>query len=148
MKLIRNNIEKQRQVFFCGDRYRKVWGDSKPQEWILSHVTLLDKMMPGYVLDHGDHWIEYSVLPGIQVSELPHTTHLVKKIYKFCLANIQETYPFAHGDWALSNMLMDGDTIRMCDWDNLDQYPLAKIMQKMHSDLTSSFGTLFLQLIK
>jgi RIO-like serine/threonine protein kinase len=148
MQLIRDNIEKRRQVYYCGDRYRKVWDNTVSSNWIKEHVHLLKQIVPGHVLDYSDCWIEYAVVPGTLVSELTHTPELVKKVYNFCLDNILETYPYVHGDWALSNMLIDNDTIRMCDWDNLGIYPMAEVINKLHEDLTSSFGVLFLKLIK
>ena len=147
MKLIRDNIEKKRRVYYCENRYHKVWDDKSPQ-WITNHADLLNKVVPGYVLDFGDNWIDYAIIPGTLVNQLPHTTELMQKVYNFCLVNIQQTYPYAHGDWALSNMLIDADVIRMCDWDNLGIYPQKEVYAKLHQDLLDSFGSAFLKLIK
>jgi hypothetical protein len=148
MELIRDNLEKHRSIYYCGSYYHKVWKGGNLDSWIKEHVELLNKVVPGYVLDFGDNWINYAVIPGIPVSELPHTPELIKKVYNFCLDNILETYPYVHGDWALSNMLIDGDTIRMCDWDNLGIYPMSEVIIKLREDLTSSFGNAFLNLIE
>lgn len=147
MEIIRENKEKQRTVYYCGDRYHKVWDNVMPV-WINNHVQLLNQVVPGYVLSHGNNWIDFAIIPGTPVSQLPHTEELVTKVYKFCLENIQQTYPYAHGDWALSNMLIDNNDIRMCDWDNLGLYTREDITKKLHEDLVSSFGDLFLKLIE
>jgi hypothetical protein len=143
MKLIRENKEKQRTTYFCGDRYKKVWENSTP-EWVIHHVQLLDKHVPGYVLNFGNNWIDYAVIPGVLASTFPHTPEFIKKIYKFCLDSIVETSPYVHGDWALSNMLVDGNIIRMCDWDNLGVYPMDEVKAKLIADLTDAFGKEFL----
>jgi RIO-like serine/threonine protein kinase len=147
MKLIRDNKEKQRSVYYCGNCYHKVW-NSKPAHWVKDHVDLLNKVVPGHVLDFGDNWIDYAVIPGTLVSQLPHTMELMQQVYNFCLENIEQTYPYAHGDWALSNMLIENNAIRMCDWDNLGIYTQEEVYAKLHQDLLDSFGSSFLELIK
>lgn len=147
MKLIRENIEKHRRVYYCGNRYHKVW-DNKTPDWVESHVLLLNKVVPGYVLESGDCWIDYTIIPGTPVSHLLHTPDLMKQVYNFCLDNIQKTHPYAHGDWSLSNMLIDGDSIRMCDWDNLGIYPADEVHAKMRQDLLDGFGRSVLELIE
>lgn len=146
MQVVRKNLEKNRTVFFNEDRYIKVWGDVKPA-WISSHVKLLKEIVPGYVIDHGGNWIAFKVLPGVPVSTLPHTDELIKKVYKFCLDNIAKTSPYAHGDWTLSNMIIDGDTIVLCDWDNVGIYPKEEVIKKLNSDLESAFGKEFKKVI-
>lgn len=142
MKLIRNNVEKQRRVYYCDDRYHKVW-DNTTSEWIKEHVQLLNKMVPGYVLDFGDCWIDYTVVSGIPASEFPHTLDFVKRIHNFCINQINETRPWYHGDWTLSNMIINGDTITMVDWDNLGKYSEAEAYEKLNSDLKSAFGEMY-----
>jgi RIO-like serine/threonine protein kinase len=144
MKLIRENKEKQRATYFCKDRYRKVWRNTTPA-WIKEHVQLLKQHVPGYVLNFGDNWIEYSIIPGVPASTLSHSPEFVDKIYKFCLDSIIETSPYVHGDWSLSNILVDGDKLRLCDWDNLGIYPMTDVRAKLISDLTNAFGTSFQQ---
>jgi len=147
MILIRENKEKHRQVYFLKNRYRKYWF-SKTPEWIKDHVKLLDTFFPGYILKHGDCWIDFKILDGITASTLPHTDEFILKIYNFCKNNIKETYPYAHGDWALSNIIINGSDIVMCDWDNLGIYANKEINDKLHDDLFSSFGEKFLKVIK
>lgn len=142
MKLIRNNVEKQRRVYYCENRYHKVW-DNTTAEWINEHVELLNIVVPGYVLDFGDCWIDYAVVPGIPASECLHTKEFVKRIHNFCLDQIERTKPWYHGDWTLSNMIVNRDTITMVDWDNLGKYSEAEAYEKLNNDLKSAFGELY-----
>jgi RIO-like serine/threonine protein kinase len=142
MKLIRENKEKQRKTYFCEDRYKKVW-DNTTSDWISEHVRLLKKHVPGYVLDYGSNWIDYAIIPGVPASTLSHSPEFINKVYQFCLDSIVETSPYVHGDWTLSNILVDGNKLRLCDWDNLGVYPMDEVKAKLISDLTSAFGTAF-----
>jgi RIO-like serine/threonine protein kinase len=146
MKLIRHNKEKNRFVYFCDDRYKKIWRNQN-SDWIKNHVSKLDQLLPGYVLDYGNNWIDFRIIKGTLVSTLPHTDELIKKVYKFCIDNIAKTSPYAHGDWTLSNMIINGDTILLCDWDNVGIYPQDEIMQKLNNDLESAFGDKFKKVI-
>jgi RIO-like serine/threonine protein kinase len=144
MKLIRENKEKQRATFFCGDRYRKEWY-SRPPEWISSHVKMLNEHVPNYVLASGNNWIEYKIVPGTLASEFKHTPEFIDRIYRFCLENIKQTMPYTHGDWSLSNMIIDGDNITLIDWDNIGFYHPDDVFEKLNEDLTNAFGTAFQQ---
>ena len=147
MELIRENKTKHRATFFCGDRYRKEWYNVSPV-WISYHVQLLNKVVPGYVLDFGNNWIEYKIIPGVPANTFKHTPEFIDQIYKFCINNIKEISPYAHGDWSLSNIIIDGNTLAMCDWDNLGEYDSADVLQKLNSDLTNAFGAAFQQYIQ
>ena len=144
MELIRENKEKQRATFFCGDRYRKEWYNVSAT-WIRNHVQLLNKLVPDYVLGFGDNWIEYKIIPGVPASTLSHSPEFVNRVYRFCLDSIAETSPYVHGDWSLSNIIVNGDTLKLCDWDNLGIYPMDEVKAKLISDLTNAFGTAFQQ---
>jgi len=140
MELIRENKEKQRATYFCGDRYRKVWGNNSP-EWIYRHVKLLERVVPGFVISYGDNYIEYKIIEGTTANVFEHTDDFIKKIYAFCLDNIQSTKPWVHGDWTLSNIVIQEDgTMIMIDWDNLGVYREEAYMNKLHSDLISAFS--------
>jgi tRNA A-37 threonylcarbamoyl transferase component Bud32 len=82
-------------------------------------------------------------VPGKLASEFPHTPEFVKRIHAFCLGQIDKTKPWYHGDWTLSNMIINGDTITMIDWDNLGQYPEEEAYAKLNNDLKSAFGELY-----
>lgn len=142
MELIKLNKEKHRSVFFNGTHYIKVW-ENNNAVWINKHVNLLKVFVPNYVVDHGENWISYNAIPGIQASKLPHTLEFVNFIYKSCLKQIESTKPWYHGDWALSNIFIDKNNIYMIDWDNLDQYPENEVYSKLNKDMKSAFGDLF-----
>ena len=52
MDLIKKNLEKNREVYKLEDRYRKVWYDID-MDRLEEHVTILEDVIPGYVLDYG-----------------------------------------------------------------------------------------------
>jgi RIO-like serine/threonine protein kinase len=139
MELIKENIEKNRRVYFCGDRYRKVWKDKT--EWIYTHVKTLEYLFPGYVLSHGNDYIEYAIIEGTLASDIKHTDQFIRQVYIFCLENIKATKPWIHGDWVLSNIIIqpNGQMV-MIDWDNLNISHETDYTKKLHSDLISAFG--------
>lgn len=139
MKLIRENKEKHRAVYFDGTNYVKVWKNKNPQ-WIKNHVDLLKVHVPDYVVDHGDNWISYKIVPGIMASTFSHTPEFINRIHNFCINQIEFMKPWCHGDWSLSNILIDGENIHMVDWDNLGQYPEEEVRAKLKKDLTAAFG--------
>jgi RIO-like serine/threonine protein kinase len=143
MKLIKENKNKQRAIYKMSDRIRKIWY-AKDYHWVIEHFNLLQKINPGYVLLNGrtsDYvFIDYKVIKGVTASTLPHTDKFIKKIYDFCLNNIETTQPYAHGDWVLSNIIVDQDQLTLCDWDNVGIYDKQEAIKKMHSDLKSAFG--------
>ena len=142
MILIRHNREKHRSVYFCETHYRKIWDNIDPG-WITAHVADLNRIFPGYVLNNGHDWIDFKIVSGTPASQLPHTPDFVERIHSFCLSQIEETTPWYHGDWTLSNMIVDGDTITMIDWDNLGCYPKEEVYTKLNLDLKSAFGDLY-----
>jgi RIO-like serine/threonine protein kinase len=142
MELVRMNKEKGRSVFYNNDHYVKIWDNISP-EWIIEHVQLLKDIVPGYVIDHGINWIAFKEISGVPASTFNHSVEFVQRIQQFCLDNIKQTYPYAHGDWTLSNMIIDNSTITMIDWDNVGIYPEEEVYNKMNSDLKSAFGNLY-----
>jgi RIO-like serine/threonine protein kinase len=144
MELVRMNQEKGRLVFYNNDHYVKVWNqDTITLEWINEHVQLLKNLVPGYVIDHGSNWIAFKEINGIPANLFDHSLEFMQRIRQFCLDNIKQTYPYAHGDWTLSNMIVDHDKITMIDWDNVGIYTEEEVYNKMHSDLKSAFGDLY-----
>lgn len=139
MVLVKQNKEKHRSVFFDGENYVKVW-EHKTSTWVSEHVTILNNLVPGYVINFGNNWIKFKTEPGTPASEFDHTEEFIKRIYNFCLEQIEYTLPYAHGDWVLSNIIINGDSIVMVDWDNVGIYPKDEIYKKLHSDLKSAFG--------
>jgi RIO-like serine/threonine protein kinase len=146
MELVKINKEKHRRVFKMDNCYKKVW-HFVDKDWLENHVDILEEINPGYILSHGikdgTMFVCYNIVPGIPANTFEHTKEFVQKIYDFCINNINETAPYAHGDWVLSNILIDGDNMRMVDWDNVDIYPPEMILEKLDSDLQSAFGDKF-----
>jgi len=146
MDLIKENKQKKRAVFKDGETYKKVWY-IKDVNWIETHVSLLKQFVPGYVKQYGwtedTMWLTMNPIAGIPASKFEHTPEFIRKVYAFCLENIRETKPYAHGDWVLSNIIVNGDTMQMCDWDNFNIWPANDIKTKLHSDLRSAFGDKF-----
>lgn len=151
MVLIKENSVKNRSVYKEKNFIRKYWHDQN-EYWIENHVKILDQLIPGYVISKGkDHkgcYIDFKILPGTCANEFEHTDTFIKKIYEFCLKNVKETSPYAHGDWVLSNMFVDGDDILLCDWDNVGVYDEVEIIEKLKKDLLSAFGNRFLEVIR
>ena len=147
MQLIKENIEKQRAVF-KKDNYtiRKIWYNT-PFEWLEEHCDMLDKVNPGYVKQIGyeeDHvWMDMQLVPGKLASTFTHTKEFVRKIDNFVKNHYEATNPYAHGDWVLSNIIIDGDSIEMIDWDNLGKHPSFFVKRKIKSDLKSAFGEMY-----
>jgi RIO-like serine/threonine protein kinase len=146
MELVRENKQKKRKTYKLVDRYRKVW-DFIDLTWLEEHVRLLNTVVPDYVLEHGYNdatmWIDFKIIPGTPAGQFEHTEEFIKKIYQFCLDNIKATSPYVHGDWVLSNIIVDGETMSMCDWDNLNIYPKEDVIKKLRNDLRSAFGEKF-----
>ena len=139
MELVKENKAKKRKIYFCGDRYKKVWENKS--NWISTHVKILNKVAPGYVLDFGVDYIDYKVIEGTPANTCEHTDEFIKRIYNFCLSTIKESNPWVHGDWVLSNIIIQpNDEMAMIDWDNLGIYHEAEYMKKLHADLISAFG--------
>lgn len=139
MELIKRNEEKKRSVFFTGTSYVKSWDNVTPQ-WVSDHVKLLKTMVPGFVIDYGENWIEYNIIKGTPANTVPHTDEYCKTIYDYCLQQIESTKPYVHGDWVLSNMIITDRGIRMIDWDNLGIYDETLVKEKLERDLISAFG--------
>jgi RIO-like serine/threonine protein kinase len=139
MELVKENKAKGRKVYFCGDRYRKVWENKI--DWIYTHVKILNRVMPGFVIDYGNDYIDYKVIEGVTANTVEHTDKFINKIYNFCLENIKATKPWVHGDWVLSNIIIQSDdTMVMIDWDNIGIYREEEYLNKLHTDLISAFG--------
>jgi RIO-like serine/threonine protein kinase len=151
MELIRENIVKKRKVFRTNSFIRKYWYD-KDLLWVQSHATLLESIIPNYVLnvgeDHSGVFLDMKIVEGIPASNFPHNVNFVKRIYNFCLNNIKETSPYVHGDWTLSNMIINDEKITMVDWDNVGIYSEKEIQIKLESDLVSAFGHLYYEALK
>ncbi len=150
MELIKENIQKKRQVWKTDTFYRKKWL-FKDLLWLQDHVENLKVITDGYILDYGSDensmWVDLKIIEGIPASKFEHTDEFIKKIYNFCLEQIERTQPYGHGDWVLSNIIVNGDKIEMVDWDNLSKHNKSMCMDKLHKDLRSAFGEKFDEVI-
>lgn len=143
MELIKENKQKKRAVFLKdSDTIRKFWYD-KDSVWMKQHAEILINVQPGYVKYVGENYIDFTRYLGQPASTFKHTPQFRDEVCKFCLAQINSTLPFAHGDWVLSNIIIDGNTMRMVDWDNVGIYDTKTIYTKLKADLQSAFGELF-----
>lgn len=142
MILVKENTIKQRKVYYTGHSYIKVW-DNKSTQWVKEHVRILDIVVPNYVISSGYNYIEYKVVEGKTANTFEHTDKFIDNIYKFCIGQIEDTLPFVHGDWVLSNIVINDNNITMIDWDNVGIYPKVEAYDKLYSDLYSQFGERF-----
>lgn len=147
MELIKENKEKQRSVFKLENGSIKKYWHNKDVNWLNAHIDILNKVNPGYVIDKGfDHlgiWAEFKHLTGFPAQFREHTPEFIKFIYYGCLKNLDDTAPFSHGDWVLSNIFINNDRLNFCDWDNVGIYNRESVMDKLHKDLYSAFGEKF-----
>jgi len=150
MKLIKQNLAKKRSVFFDGTHYHKIWHYSRP-EWLAEHFQTVKLLCPELPHDwhHTDSEMTFvmNVIPGTPASQFEHTASFVEQICRACQQNIQQTQPLYHGDWSLSNMIVNQGTVTFIDWDNIDRYSLHEVEQKLISDLHSAFGDTVLNYI-
>lgn len=143
MELIKENNIKKRKVYKGNRIYKKVWlfCDS---EWIQNLVALLDRLLPGYVVDYGfdenKMYMTVNEIRGNPVNTYEHTDKFIKEIVNFCKENIEKTQPYAHMDWVLSNIIDTGEGYELVDWDNLQMVSLEEARKKLRHDLLSAFG--------
>jgi RIO-like serine/threonine protein kinase len=146
MKLIKSTPERRREVWLLDDCYRKIWKYSKT-DLLTRHITLLKIAAPGYVLRHGydknSMWVDYKIIEGVSANTLYLSDELIEKIYRFVLKHFDQTAPFYHGDWQLSNIIVNDDDFTMVDWDNINTDFRDDMLIKLHFDLRESIGSRF-----
>lgn len=146
MLLIKSDIPRKREVWLLNDRYRKIWRYSRP-DLLFRHVKLINLAFPGFIIDHGhdkqNMWVDYRIIEGIRADRILLDDEKILKIYNFCLENIRETAPFYHGDWNLSNIIVNDGNLTLIDWDTINTDTEDEMMIKMHFDLRSSIGPKF-----
>ena len=103
-------------------------------------MEIVNKLFPGYILDYKVYsnsiWIDYNIIKGVPASEVfPKTPEFMKKVYRFCIDHYQKTAPYAHGDWILENIMVDGDNFKLIDWDHLDIYSEQEAYQRIYNDV-------------
>ena len=121
-----NNFISQRKVIRLEDRYRKIWYGDNPQKKLGTknlneHIRLVNEYNPGYILDYDlnekEMVIDYKILPGIELVKINYNNDFKKKVYDYCLSHILSTWPYAYFDWKPMNILIDGDSMHLIDWD-------------------------------
>lgn len=144
MDLLKRNMEKKREVYTTENSVFKYWYN-RDSNWMREHSQILDRIYPGYLLDCGftAHycWAEYKKLPGKTAHEVEHTDALIHDLITFCLNQNKELAPYSHGDWVLSNILVDGDDFYICDWDVAGLYDTSYILSKIYNDLYNTLGS-------
>ena len=127
---IQVKLNDKNKVFKLKDRYRKEWPDLNISRYFAGnnldqHIMLLDKFMPGYVLDYNliknGFFIDYKILPGIPL-ELCVNKVIKEDVVNICIEHLKTTWPYAHYDWSINNILVDHDSVHLIDWDNIQDY--------------------------
>jgi|TARA_B100001094_G_scaffold312677_1_gene349584 hypothetical protein len=143
MEFVQKNKKRKIEVYKGDGFYLKKFF-KRNEQWLETHVENLQNAYPNYLLDYGaesDHvWTKVKQLPGKEAWQFEQTEEFIKKIVEFCKANYKKTYPYAHTDWGLSNILIDGDNIYLCDWDGVAIYPKQWTMQTMYATLVKDMG--------
>ena len=142
MILIKENKEKKRAVFYDGQFYYKIW-NFVDTNWFNNHVNLLEKYSPDLVADffisENSMTLKMHEIKGKLGNEFAPTLEFIDMIYKACIRNMNLTSPYMHGDWVLSNMIIDDNKVKFIDWDNLRIMSEDDAIAKLHSDLKSAF---------
>ena len=143
-KLIKSKPSQKSEVWEFDGWFRKKWF-FKDEDWLDGHDKKLSKVCPeGYLMGWGcsnnQMWLDTKKIEGQLASAYEHTPEFVSKITNFCFTQYQKTKPYAHFDWDLNNIIINGNDIHLVDWDNFDEYPEGQILDKMESDLKKAFG--------
>ena len=143
-KLIKQKASQQTEVWEFETHFRKKWL-YKDEAWLEKHYKMLqDVCGDGYVKDWGSNdnemWLDTKKLPGKLASTFEHTQEFITKIHNFCLDHYTKTKPYAHFDWDLNNIIVNGDNINLVDWDQCGIYQEGQILDKITADLRKAFG--------
>ena len=144
IKIKKISRSRERRVYKYKTHYRKHWNFASNKFAtrlpIKEHVEMVNKLVPGYILGYKVlkkcMWIDYNIVPGIPASDMtvfPRTPEFITKVYNFCIDNIRETAPYAHYDWSLDNIIIDGDNLQLIDWDLCAIYTDQEIKERFES---------------
>ena len=147
MNLVKENISKNRKTYLLDNGFYRKYLD-KPNHWFVDHNQILDRLMPGYVHQIGEGFIDLNPVTGTPCNLLEPTKENIKRIYEYCIQQIYNTLPYVHGDWAPSNIIETDKGFVMIDWDNVGIYPLTQAYDKLNQDMIEAYGDLFKLLIK
>lgn len=147
MILVKENISKNRSTYLLDNGcYRKHL--DRTEEWFIAHKQILDTLMPGYVNQIGNGFIDLNPIEGTLCSKLENNEKNMKRIYEYCISQIYSTLPYVHGDWAPGNIIETGKGFVMIDWDNVGIYSLAEAYDKLNRDMIEHYGESFKLIIK
>jgi|TARA_B110000858_G_scaffold166517_1_gene193848 RIO-like serine/threonine protein kinase len=141
---------KIRTVHNYKTHYRKHWNYVDPQ-WFHPHIDIVNRFRPGYIissrLTKKAMWIDYKVIPGIRAdhTDFIRDDQFTSRIHNFVISNIQETYPYVHGDWTMHNMIIDGTDIELIDWDSCQIHTHQDIIKLFNLAMTKNFGSNYLK---
>ena len=144
-KLIKQKPEQQSEVWEFDDRFRKKWL-YKDKQWLTDHYKMLESLcedgyLKGFGFDENHMWLDTTKLKGQLASTCEQTPEFMEKIHKFCIEHYySKTKPYAHFDWDLRNMVVEGDKITLIDWDHCREYSEGQVLDKMDADLKKGFG--------
>jgi hypothetical protein len=142
MVLVKENIRKNRSTYLLDNGcYRKYL--DRDINWFIEHKQILDKLMPGYVNSIGEGFIDLNPKIGTPCNKLEPTEYNIKRIYQYCIKQIQSSLPYIHGDWAPSNIIETNTGFVMIDWDNVGIYSLNEAYDKLNEDMIEAYGDLF-----
>ena len=134
MLLVKQN--KDRKVYKTSNSYLKTYTPNQryDYDWLVETVKVIEKFMPGYVIDYGikdnelymdtkiihgktalELWEELIKDPGLKRQIQP----FVHNIIDFCIEQYNSTKPYSHGDWALCNIIINQNSYNIIDWDNV-----------------------------
>jgi hypothetical protein len=151
MILVKNQKEHSIETYRVDDGFVKIYRNWTADR-LKNHVVLVDRINPGYYLDHGiekDYvWAKSRPIQGTMASEYKHTDEFAKNIMSFCIENYKKTYPYAHMEWSLNNIIIQDSQIHLIDWDTLGVYPPKYVWESMHKMFYKMFGDRINKLIK
>ena len=133
------------------------FNDIKKREWYKEHCRLMDKYYPGFILSRscsGNRIIlEYKEIEGNRIcgdedweptEPIDWSYRRIHKLYRWILSEVDKTWPYTHGDWALTNILVQSNgEFKMVDFDTFSNTSLPTmdhVINQIHTDLIKGFG--------
>ena len=111
--------------------------------WYHKHIKMVDTINPGYYINTFYSTTRMTFImktvPGVNAKTLGSGIKFVKRILKFVHSNIQETGSLGHGDWALENIIVNGNDMQMIDWDACGVMTKEEKLNKAYHDLKKDF---------
>ena len=137
------DANKIRQVYKGNNCYIKerLWGD---YYWYNKHIKIVNTVNPGYYINtmysHSRMTFVIKEVPGVNAKTLGINPKFVKNLVNFVHSNIEETGPFGHGDWALENIMVNGNDMQMIDWDTCDVMSKEEKLNRAYQKLSRDYN--------